>query len=110
MAVLADEYEQDPNLALAILNCESGLDNTAVNSNVSSTTGEVTSHDYGFWQINDFYHETDAKEKGFDIRNPEQNLEYGFILMKESYTQSWKATSGCWEKPMLYIKQYENQL
>lgn len=96
VAVLADEYHQDPALALRIIKCEGGLRYDAVGKNYIN--GEVWSRDKGPWQINDYYHYKTALSRGFDIHEPNQNLEYGMMMLKEEGTAPWKASQNCWSR------------
>lgn len=74
--------------------CESHLRPHAV-----GTEAKVGS-DHSYWQINSYYHEKSARAEGYDIYDPEENLEYGFILLKEQGVQPWVHSSRCWKQYM----------
>lgn len=93
-ARLAKEYNVDPILAGAIIQCESRYSG---NSNPLNKNG---TRDHSYWQINDI-HRQEALSKGFDIENPADNLEYGFILLREpNGINHWRFSSHCWSKAL----------
>lgn len=98
---LASHYGVDQRLAWDIVTCESRFDQSATNTNSDM------SKDFGYWQINNEYHEADAKKAGYDIYKPEDNLEYGFLLLKSDGTRHWKASEPCW-KDLQDHKGYDN--
>ena len=91
---LANKYNVNETLARNIIACESRNDPNAKNDNY--TEGVYWSSDYGYWQINDYHHESVASKRGFNIYVWEENLEYGFLLLKEQGTQPWRASQHCW--------------
>ena len=97
LVTLAHKYEVNPDLASAIISCEGKIDGTKNNQNLDKD-GNVWSTDVGPWQINNYYHETRAKSLGLDIYNKSDNLEYGFILLKEKGLKPWSASRKCWQK------------
>lgn len=97
IAVLADEYHQDPELALKIIRCE-GWNHLATGDNKNLKDGIHWSTDIGWWQINDYYHRNRALKLGFDISDPDQNLKYGMLLLKEEGTKPWLASAKCWNR------------
>lgn len=92
---LSTLYQVDKKLAMSILECESSFNPNAVNYN-KAKDGTVWSTDLSYWQINDYFHEDIMSRQGLDINNPWDNLEYGFILLRDKGTQPWKASSKCW--------------
>lgn len=93
--LLAEKYGVSEPLAMAIIKCESNYVADAYHLNYRD--GVHWSTDWGYWQINDYYNATMAKEQGYDvINNWEDNLEYGFIMLKERGTQPWLASKPCW--------------
>lgn len=94
IARLAEKYGQDESLARGIIKCESQQYNDMNNKNYLK--GVLWSTDWGYWQINDYYHEETAMKLGFDIQNEWDNLEFGFILLSEQGTRPWKASQACW--------------
>lgn len=93
---LAVKHGQDEALARRIIKCESKNNPNAKNDNYTKT-GEYWSSDWGYWQINDYWNFAEAKRRGFDLHIWEENLEYGFIMLKERGTQPWLASAYCWD-------------
>ena len=92
---LAKQYTVDEKLVREIIKCESQLYGGAINHN-KDKGGKIWSSDWGYLQINDYFHEKTMNKMGFDIHNQWDSLEYGFILIsKEGYTP-WKASKTCW--------------
>jgi soluble lytic murein transglycosylase-like protein len=89
---LSTKYSVDKNLAFAILNCESNLNPNAINVNKNKTI------DYSYWQINNYYWSKELSSLGFDITNPEQNLEAGFYLLNKYGSGLWIWSKPCWSK------------
>lgn len=87
---LAKEYQVDKTLALSIMRCESNLRPEAINVNKNKTI------DYSYWQINNYYWEDYMLERGWDIKNPNDNLEAGFYLLSVSGTAPWIWSKPCW--------------
>lgn len=96
IASYATKYGVDAMLATMIISCESRGDPGAVHENHIGTTTEVWSRDIGYWQLNDYFQRSDAARAGFDIHDPEQNLEFGFLLLSKKGTDPWKASQKCW--------------
>lgn len=89
-----DEYKtiinnlQEHPLALAIIKCESNFNGKAYNKETE---------DYGYWQINDYWHREPAKERGYDIEDPKENLQYGFEKYLEmNGLRYWNPSKHCW--------------
>lgn len=97
--ILSESYGINEDLAHAIIDCESEGDPEAVNKN-RDRKGNVWSRDYGYWQVNDYWHAKEAKKLGLDITDPDDNLIYGFYLLKRDGTKHWNASRARWE-PML---------
>jgi hypothetical protein len=87
---LAIKYGQDEALARKIIFCESTVYSGAVGNHA------VVGKDIGYWQINTYFHESDALKMGYNIYKWEDNLEYGFWLLSKQGTQPWSASRGCW--------------
>lgn len=92
---LAEKHGQDEALVRRIIDCESDFNPNAKNDNYTDD-GEYWSSDHGYWQINDYFHEAPARYRGFDIYIWEENLEWGFIVLKEQGTSPWEASAYCW--------------
>jgi len=88
---LAREYGQNEALARRIIKCESKTDQAA--------RGHLAyiGVDVGLWQINSHFHEDAALALGYDIYRMEDNLEYGFRLLKAEGTRPWKSSAYCWD-------------
>ena len=87
---LADKYEVNPELALRIMNCESKLNPLAINHNTNGTT------DYSYWQLNSIWRKQ-MSDNDLDIKDPDQNLEAGFIILSEYGTNQWRDSKTCWK-------------
>ena len=96
---LAKKYGQDEDLVRKIIKCESHFDPDAKNDNYNKE-GEYWSSDWGYWQINDYWHLEDAKRHNYDIVHSWQdNLEWGFKLLKQDGAmRHWGASAYCWNK------------
>jgi hypothetical protein len=87
---LASKYEQDEVLVRAIMKCESSMypDVNHVNKNGTK--------DVGYFQINTVHWQR-ALNLGYDVVNDKwDNLEFGFLLLKEQGTRPWNASKSCW--------------
>lgn len=95
----SQEYGQDEALVRRIIQCESGFKKDAVGKNINKQ-GVHWSSDYGYFQVNDYYHLEDSLKLSLDVRNDWQdNLMYGFILLKkDGPMRHWSASSYCWNK------------
>lgn len=87
--MIIDNLQEHP-LALAIIKCESSFNGKAYNKETK---------DYGYWQINDYWHRERARKLGFDIENQKDNLLYGFELFFENNgLRYWNPSKHCWAK------------
>lgn len=86
----------DPDLATAIIGCESGFRPFAINRNRNG------SYDYSLFQVNDGWYGFFLR-RGLDITDPIDNLEAGFYLLRTRGTRDWNASRHCWEPKMTYI-------
>lgn len=93
---LAAKYHQSETLARAIILCESRQYGSGASHKNYDKQGVWWSTDWGYWQINDYYNAATAKRRGFDIYDKWENLEFGFIMLKEQGTSPWNASRGCW--------------
>lgn len=91
---LATKYGVDVSVVNRIIKCESSFKENAVNKNIKD--GVHWSTDFGYFQVNDFFHEKEMIKMGLDIHTPNDNLEYGFYLLQRDGTRHWKASSKCW--------------
>lgn len=98
IARLAKKYGQSETLARAIISCESKQYGSEGAHKNYTKAGEWWSTDWGWWQINDYYNEAPALRRGYDIFDKWQNLEFGFIMLKEQGTGPWSASKACWSK------------
>lgn len=85
----AKEEGVDPDLAIRVAKCESGLDTKAININTDG------SKDRGLFQINDKWHPEVSDEQAFD---PVYSTKFFCKAFKEGHLDWWKATKNCWEK------------
>jgi len=86
--VAADEGV-DPDLAVRVAECESGLSPSAVNTNTDG------SKDKGLFQINNKYHPEVSEADAFD---PIFSTKFFCKAMKGGNLNWWNATRKCWEK------------
>lgn len=97
LPTLAKKYGQNEALARRIIGCESSNVATSTHDNYNKK-GILWSTDHGYWQINDYWNEAEANRHGFDIRNDWQdNLEWGFKMMRDQGTGPWSASEYCWK-------------
>lgn len=114
-SLLAVKYGVKESSARAIIGCESKWKPDAVGLNwkykkkldelgnvVLGINGKpllvkdyVWSKDIGYWQINTFYHQKDMAAKGWDIYDPEDNLEAGFYLFSKQGAKPWAWSAHC---------------
>jgi len=94
---LADEYEVNPELAIAIISCE-GARYKTLGNNQNHKNGVWWSEDIGYFQVNDYFHLKTATKMGLDIYDDTDNLEYGIWLLKTQGVRHWKASAKCWQK------------
>jgi hypothetical protein len=76
--------------AMKIMRCESQYKPEALN-----TKNKDGSWDFGFWQINNKRWEKYLKDRGFNIKDPESNLEAGFYLLSEHGKKLWRPSIKC---------------
>lgn len=93
---LAIKYGQSEKLARKIIHCEARQYGSGAEHKNYDKQGVHWSTDWGWWQINDYYNEAPAAKRGFNIYDKWDNLEFGFIMLKEQGTQPWLASSACW--------------
>ena len=93
LLILSKEYQVSFKIAKAIIWCESRNNPNARYKNLRN--GKLWSTDVGYWQLNDYYWGDFFLKKGLDIHIPEQNLEAGFILLREKGPQPWYPSNKC---------------
>ena len=96
LPILAKKYGQSEKLARAIIKCESDNKPSAVGYN-RKKDGTIWSTDIGYWQINNYWNKKTAADRGFNIMKWEDNLEFGFIMLKERGTAPWNSSAYCWK-------------
>lgn len=94
---LSVKYGVSETLVNKIIKCESSMYGNAVNHN-KLKDGTIWSTDWGYLQINDYYHQKTMEKLGLNIKDEFDSLEYGFMLLKSQGTQPWKASKLCWNK------------
>lgn len=85
---IAKEEGVDPDLALRVAKCESGLDPGAKHVN---STGSI---DRGLFQWNDHYHPEISSETAFDVERSTRAFCHAF---KAGHLSWWNATKKCWK-------------
>jgi hypothetical protein len=83
----------DPELAVRIARCESGLQQF---KDGGVLRGVQNNLDVGVFQINEHYHLAASQQKGYDIHTIDGNIGYGINLMAEQGTRPWNWSRGCW--------------
>lgn len=81
--LIKETFPEDPRTAIAIAECESGLNPQAYNPNNADGTT-----DGGLWQINDVHNDR-LRELGLDKYDPEDATAYARMLYEESGWQPW---------------------
>lgn len=94
LSELSEKYGVSQAISERIIQCESG--GVAEAKNINYIDGIPWSEDVGYWQINNYFHEESLALLGWDIYNPEDNLEAGFFLLSTQGLQPWDASSFCW--------------
>ncbi len=95
--ILSESYGLNPDIATAIIACES-RNNPNARHNNKDRKGNIWSSDHGYWQINDYYHRKTALKLGYDLNDHDENLMYGFYVLKKQGTAPWKASKYRWQK------------
>ncbi|MCK4415505.1 MAG: transglycosylase SLT domain-containing protein [Candidatus Eisenbacteria sp.] len=85
---IANDEGVDPNLAVRVAKCESGLDPGAININPRG------SRDRGLFQINDRWHPEVSDECAFDV---ERSTRFFCQAFKNGNLSWWDATRKCWK-------------
>lgn len=94
VSLIRTTFPEDPHTALAIAECESGLNPEAYNPN--NYDGSV---DRGLMQINST-HDARMNELGLDPWNPEDNVQFARLLYDESGYRPWVCA---WSKDHLAL-------
>lgn len=89
---VAEKYGVEPELALAIIKCESQMKTDAIG------TKAVVGKDYGLLQVNSYWHRKTMEKMGLDIERPSDSLEYGMMLLAKEGTRHWDSSKYCWSK------------
>lgn len=89
-------YFKDTPIMIEIARCESQF--TQINPNTGLVNrGRVNPSDLGVMQINEYYHNTEAKKMGLDLSTLEDNLAYARHLYEAEGTRPWNASKACWQ-------------
>lgn len=86
---IARQEHVDPELAIRVAKCESGLNPQVINTNANG------SRDRGLFQINDKWHPEVSDEEAFDI---EKSTKFFCKAFKSGNLNWWDATKKCWDK------------
>ena len=89
-------YYADTPVLAQIAKCESQFRHTGVGGAI--IRGGTNKYDIGVMQINEFYHEDNAKARGMDLYTLEGNLAYAKFLYSKEGTTPWSSSSKCWQK------------
>lgn len=89
---LAEQHGLNSTTLLAISYCESRF---TTETGLNKKDDKVWSKDYGYFQLNDFYHRDEANSLGYDIEDPWENILYGIYLFKKEGLAPWKASKKC---------------
>jgi hypothetical protein len=87
-------YKENPILA-EIARCESTFRHFGRNGEV--IRGIENKSDVGIMQINEYYHNDQAKRLGYDIKDLEGNMAYAQWLFDKEGVRPWNASSKCWK-------------
>lgn len=74
--------------------CESGGNHFDVNGEV--LRGRKNSQDIGLFQINLFYHQSQAEKLGLNLFTEQDNITYALWLYNQQGTRPWLASAQCW--------------
>lgn len=94
VSLIRSTFPEDPQTAIAVATCESGLKPTAHNP-----TNRDGSTDGGLWQINSVHDET-LKQMGLDKYNPEDATKFARMLYDKNGFNDWV----CYTKKMLVMR------
>ncbi|HBV01060.1 MAG TPA: hypothetical protein DEF00_01540 [Candidatus Taylorbacteria bacterium] len=98
------EYFRDTPIMAEIARCESSFRHLGKSGKV--LRGKVTAEDLGVMQINEFYHEDNAKALGFDLHTLDGNLAYARWLYAKEGLAPWLSSSKCWQKSDTLARAY----
>ena len=88
---LSIKYNVSSSTVNEIIKCESSMYGSATHINKDGST------DFGFLQVNDYWHKKTMEKMGLEITNQWDSLEFGFILMKSQGLKPWSASRKCWQ-------------
>lgn len=100
--VLITTEPEIPKILLDVAWCESNQnqEKKGYNYRYKIVDGQkvkyLWSTDIGYWQINDYYHEENAKKLGMDIYTYKGNRDYALLLYNKNGLKDWGASSACW--------------
>lgn len=84
---IAIEMGVDPNLAVLVAKCESGLNPNATNTNAHGSV------DRGLFQINDRWHPEVTAKEAFNV---DFSIRFYCKAVKEGHLSWWNASKKCW--------------
>jgi len=93
---LVREHFADLPIMVEIAKCESQF--IQFDKDGSIHRGVINHADVGIFQINEYYHLKESKNKKMDIYTVEGNLEYARHLYENEGTEPWSASAPCWGK------------
>jgi hypothetical protein len=90
------EYFKDIPILAEVARCESTFRQQGKDGNV--LRGVVNGSDLGVMQINEYYHQSTAAKKGFNLHTLEGNMAYGRDLYMREGLKPWAPSAPCWSK------------
>ena len=86
----------DAPILIEVAKCESHFTQFTKSGNVFR--GEALPSDVGVMQINEGYHDAQARQLGFDIYTIDGNLAFAKALYERYGDDPWTSSSKCWKK------------
>lgn len=92
---IADYFSDIPVLQKVAM-CEST--DRHFNKDGKVRRGAVNAYDVGVMQINELYHDKEAKALGLDLENIDDNVAFARHLYERSGSKPWVSSAPCWDK------------
>ncbi len=89
---IASSYQVNPELAIAITDCEGQAYKRIGNNHNKNGTIDI-----GYFQVNSI-HLQEAQGMGLNLYNDRENIIYGIWLMSIHGTRDWRASQRCWSR------------
>ena len=94
-------FEDIPEL-VEVAYCESRFRHADTEGNTHR--GVENSKDVGVMQVNEYFHQGDSKELGYDIHDLKGNMAYARYLYEKQGLKPWKASKPCWGAKVAQIQ------